>query len=196
MFYKYYKKLNLLSSTYVTGSQISFFVHKSLDLEDMKVYKEGQDFELKLIGNDFLAVAPKNSIHKKESDWSGPSRKVIGNGLLVRYTIFNTPWLGIKVHKFLKSDTDCLHDNPWDSISLILKGCYFELTETVAEIFSEGDIIKRKAEHKHSIHLCGADEAPIPCWTLFITFKRRRNWGFWKDGKFTGWRWYKNEGKC
>jgi len=45
---------------------------------------------------------------------------------LERFYIISTSWLGVYLHRFWASDDDGLHDHPWNSISILLKGGYYE----------------------------------------------------------------------
>lgn len=89
-------------------------------------------------------------------------------------------FFNIYLHHFLKSDYDrALHDHPWWSISFILKGEYKEHTpKGKPKIYRAGNIKLRGAKYTHRIELHKG-----PCWTLFITGPRVREWGFFcKDG--------------
>ncbi len=53
---------------------------------------------------------------------------------LIRYTLINIPYIGsIKIHKALVSDTGDLHDHPWNYMSIILWGGYWEWTQVEIE---------------------------------------------------------------
>jgi hypothetical protein len=108
---------------------------------------------------------------------------------LERYYLFlpdrdeNFPF-NIFIHKFLKGDSDNLHDHPWGFFTLILSGGYWEhvytdeaKSKTKRVWRAPGYWQKVEAEHIHRIEL---KEGNTPCWTLFIPFKRERVWGFWK----------------
>ena len=86
----------------------------------------------------------------------------------------------IFIHKFLKSDPDDLHDHPWGFRTIILKGGYWEHTEEGkfwrAPLFTQSV----DATYKHRIEL----KPDVDCWTLFIPYRRERDWGFFKDGKW------------
>lgn len=43
-----------------------------------------------------------------------------------RWILVGCPWFSIRVHKFLRSDNDVLHDHPWSFLTVILKGGYHE----------------------------------------------------------------------
>lgn len=110
-----------------------------------------------------------------------------------------TPWVwfcsrlpGLYLHRFLRSDDDrALHDHPWANASLILEGSYTEHTIDAGginrrHVLRAGDIsVRLSGKHAHRVELHDG-----PCWTLFFTGWRYREWGFhcpergwvpWKD---------------
>jgi hypothetical protein len=132
--------------------------------------------------------------------------------LLRYYLIPRNPICNCYLHCFLRDDDDrALHDHPWRSLSILLKGSYTEITftgytdpntgerELERRKYYSGSIIPRFAGYAHRVEL---DSYPntskrIPTWTLFITGPVVREWGFhcpsgwkhWKD--FTN---FKNTG--
>ena len=104
-------------------------------------------------------------------------------------------WLNIFLHRYTGPDwrDEGLHDHPWDSISIRLWGNYLKeyrpaTRESLDWIVDDGyypvkacflpRVVRRKAEDMHAIM-----DGAWPVWTLFVTFRRRRNWGFYtKDG--------------
>ena len=117
--------------------------------------------------------------------------KVIGGGerpyLFRWYLIPRNRWLNVYLHQFLRSDDDrALHDHPWWNMSLLLEGRYSEHTIRAGGINIRarrraGDVKFRSARAAHRIELTHG-----PCWTLFITGPRIREWGF--HCTHTGWR--------
>lgn len=100
-------------------------------------------------------------------------------------------------HIFLKSDPDgALHDHPWNYITVILKGGYWEIVPVMymgkIDRADNGDMITERiwrgpghirrcmAESFHRIEL----EEGITPWTMFIPGIRRREWGFDVAGKW------------
>jgi hypothetical protein len=84
------------------------------------------------------------------------------------------------LHQFLRSDDDrALHDHPWVNCSILLRGSYTEHTIQAggihkAEVLSAGTVrFRRTGAFAHRIELHDG-----PCWTLFITGPRYRQWGF------------------
>lgn len=112
------------------------------------------------------------------------------------WLIPRNPVLNVYLHQFLRDDDDrALHDHPWFWCSIILQGGYIEHT------IAAGGIHRRRVRREfsmrfgtpwgaHRIELikAGSPEAAehsatspgqtVPCWTLFITGPRLRNWGF------------------
>lgn len=90
-------------------------------------------------------------------------------------------WLNIYLHHFLASDDDrALHDHPWHSLSLLLRGGYIEHQADKIRNFTAPAIIPRSAICRHRLELIENKAA----WTLFITGPWLRVWGFWLDGEF------------
>ncbi|SKS72718.1 Uncharacterised protein [Mycobacteroides abscessus subsp. bolletii] len=86
----------------------------------------------------------------------------------------------IYLHRFHHSDTPPLHCHPWNFTSIILKGGYYEVTETATIYRRAGTIARRRAQHRHRVVL-PVDEhgRDIECLTITITGPRIRPWGFW-----------------
>jgi hypothetical protein len=92
-------------------------------------------------------------------------------------------WFNVYLHQFLRDDDDrALHDHPWFWCSILLVGSYIEHT------IAAGGVHKRKLREAPSIKISGPWRAHRiellpntlrqPCWTLFITGPRIRDWGF------------------
>ncbi|SKY23405.1 Protein of uncharacterised function (DUF550) [Mycobacteroides abscessus subsp. bolletii] len=121
--------------------------------------------------------------------------------LLRWYVIPRNRWLNIYLHKFLRDDDDrALHDHPWWFVSLMLWGQYVEVTEEGRSVrsapepwrFFWGDrpLAFRRGTWRHRVELVPAathsnqflarrDQRKLPCWTLIVTGRRVRLWGFW-----------------
>lgn len=113
---------------------------------------------------------------------------------LERFYILSTPWIGIYLHRFWADDDDGLHDHPWRSISVLLRGSYFEeLPERQGVPYGPTITKIRKPLHpifhfrgKHDAHriTLGANQ-PGSCWSLFIRFGfKRRTWGFYRNKRW------------
>lgn len=113
--------------------------------------------------------------------------------LLRWYMIPRNPFVNVYLHKFLRSDDDrALHDHPWWFVSLILRGAYAEVTEEGERERGPMSIAFRPATLRHRVRLfeqfrvVSRDNGvvrtvlePVPCWTLIVTGRRSRTWGFW-----------------
>lgn len=109
---------------------------------------------------------------------------------LIRYSIFSCKWFAIKIHKILISDDDCLHDHPWAFITFILKGGYVEHTTKGSKVYGRFSLLYRHLYHKHRL------EIHQPAWTLVVTFKKKKSWGFFTKNGWVEWFKYRSTGGC
>lgn len=123
---------------------------------------------------------------------------------LTRYIIFQSERISIFLHKFSESDYDDMHDHPWDFYSFILWGGYNEQTPLKNrdgsesryrnnEFIKPGRLIFRKAEHIHRVVL---REGNKKAWSLVVTLKKRKKWGFFTKLGFLSSREYFEKLKC
>jgi hypothetical protein len=89
-------------------------------------------------------------------------------------------FLNVYLHQFLRSDDDrALHDHPWANCSVLLRGEYTEHTiaaggvEHRRVLRAPGLRVRLSGRFAHRVELHAG-----PCWTLFITGPRYREWGF------------------
>jgi hypothetical protein len=85
----------------------------------------------------------------------------------------------------MRDDEDrALHDHPWPSVSIVVRGGYYEITRGHDGTFERrwygvGSIIFRRATYSHRVELArDADGHVVQCDTLFLTGPRLREWGF------------------
>ena len=119
------------------------------------------------------------------------NRAVESEDYLERFYILSTPWVGIYLHRFWADDDDGLHDHPWNSISILLHGMYFE-EQPERQSVPYGPTITRERSPLHPIcklrrrydaHRITISKEQPGAWSLFIRFGfKRRTWGFWRDG--------------
>lgn len=117
-----------------------------------------------------------------------------GENYLERFYILSTPWLGVYLHRFWASDADGLHDHPWNSISILINGVYFE-EEPERQCVPYGPTIIRRRSPLHPVckirsrydaHRITIDPNNPGAWSLFVRFGlKRRTWGFYQDRKWT-----------
>lgn len=126
------------------------------------------------------------------------------------YVIPRNPFCNVYLHQFLRSDDDrALHDHPWPSVSLMLRGRLLEHTfaepvyvrrlrfiratnagEAIApkmhvDLITAGSVRYRGARFSHRLELPAGEH----CWTLFLTGPTLRAWGFWCEGvRWVHWR--------
>lgn len=116
--------------------------------------------------------------------------------ILPRNRLFN-----IYLHQFLRHDDDrALHDHPWCSLSIVLKGGYYDITPGVDGTYQRrwygtGSIIFRRPSSAHRVELSrflpsrySSVHRQRPAWTLFITGPRVRDWGFLCPKGWVHWR--------
>lgn len=94
-------------------------------------------------------------------------------------------WCGgtLRIHRFLASDEDrALHDHPWWFATFPLTG--------YAEYVGTGGVEKRREVRPWRLHFRTAafqhrvELVQLPTWTLVLTGRKCREWGFWPDGVF------------
>jgi hypothetical protein len=107
---------------------------------------------------------------------------------LTRYYLFlknrNKFLFNIFLHRFHKSDEETPHDHPWGYCTLILRGGYWEwipffnemgeMTCEVQKWRGPGHFRICSPNSYHRIEL----KPGVTAWTLFMPFKKVRDWGF------------------
>lgn len=95
---------------------------------------------------------------------------------LRRWRLLQTPWFGIYLHAIYAPDADRhMHDHPWSFVSVLLRGGYAEQRpHRGIQLRRAGSIAFRTAEVFHRI----VTLSRTPTWTLVLTGRRRRAWGF------------------
>jgi len=110
---------------------------------------------------------------------------------------FNFGIGSIRLHHWIRSDDKRYgHDHPWWFITLVLKGSYTDIEHVPdgqingslyytynvrTDKLHAGSIRYRPSHHIHSV-----DVTPGGCWTLMLTGKKIRDWGFWVPRKSDG----------
>lgn len=142
-----------------------------------------------MIRSIILALAPRliGPSEKRRPDISigGEEDPYLRRWWLVpRNRFFN-----VYLHQFMRSDDDrALHDHPWWNLSILLAGRYVEHTISAGGINvrterQAGELKFRAAGAAHRIELIDG-----PCWTIFITGPRLREWGFHCPKGWVHWR--------
>lgn len=86
----------------------------------------------------------------------------------------------IRIHHWLASDDlRHQHDHAWDYIAFIFRGFYLEHVDGDVLVRKPGSITHYKAEHSHMVEI----NPSVGCWSLLITGRPRRDWGFYVPGR-------------
>ena len=100
------------------------------------------------------------------------------------------------LHHFVGSDwSRDMHDHPKLFVSIGLRGGYVEETPLThprsrfrkRTVFRAPWIRWFPPRHIHRVRI-----APAGCWTLVFVGKTRRDWGFWRNGRWIHWIAYVN----
>lgn len=84
----------------------------------------------------------------------------------------------IRLHHWLGGDDPRhMHDHAWWYVSVLLWGSYFERTPEGCKLRRTGSVAFYPAEHRHTVLGNGG------CWSLLITGKPVRQWGFYVPGR-------------
>ena len=109
-----------------------------------------------------------------------PDEEICGDYLHRYYLVPKNRFLNVYLHRFREPDPGRdLHDHPWWSVSIVLKGRYVEQYAEGSEIQSRTTgglrfLRLRRPTARHTI----TRVSPGGCWTLFITGPKVREWGF------------------
>lgn len=118
--------------------------------------------------------------------------RLTGEDYMHRYYLFmkdreSFPF-NVTLHKIVKSDEPIYHDHPWNYMTIVLKGGYWEHTpvfDDYGNVLKDnvcwrgpGSIIKRKASEFHWLEI---DEDIGYATTLFFMGQKVREWGFLSD---------------
>ena len=84
-----------------------------------------------------------------------------------------TRWFSIRIHHWYRGDDDRhFHDHNWNFWCMVLKGSYDDHSDNGIDTLNRWSVRYRKAEYSHIVKTNG-------CWTLVITGKQFRQFGFW-----------------
>jgi hypothetical protein len=139
------------------------------------------------------------------------SKRVIVNcdrdPYLHRWFVVRRDVFALFVHKFIRSDEDrALHDHPWDFIVIPIWRGYYEQSESgKRRVLPLLGTRFRRGTYRHRVELLRKPykDVPVyvhvgremPSWSLFIRFRKWRDWGFWEKTGFIQWQAWWNE-KC
>lgn len=118
---------------------------------------------------------------------------------LKRWYIFRCKTWSIRIHHIIGPDPDeHPHDHPWDFISIPLRGAYHENVYTLHRWGEKAGSLtnvprtvrwfsRHRAEDAHKIMRL---LRPKGVWTLFITGRERKKWGFITEVGWLPWKTY------
>lgn len=85
----------------------------------------------------------------------------------------------IRLHHWLHSDDlRHPHDHGWNFLAIVLKGSIVDRTTEGEDLRERFSVRYYPAAHQHMVVV---DE---PAWTLLLTGREHRRWGYWVNGKF------------
>ena len=99
-----------------------------------------------------------------------------------RYYLLRTPIGNLNLHIFHMSDPEYLHNHPWWSGGIILKGYYIESSLDGRKTYRPRFYIRwyRPTEEFHRVTI----PRGVKVWTLFWHGRRITDWGWLEDGVF------------
>ena len=133
---------------------------------------------------------------------------------LIRWELFKCKYFNIYLHKFLRSDADEHHDHTWNFYSFVFKGGYIEEipSKTWTGCFKEPffrkhilikpfSLLYRPATHRHRVVLHKRRNSDgsfgfTPAWSIVITGKYIRQWGFYTKRGWKNFKDYFKENGC
>jgi len=130
-------------------------------------------------------------------------RRADGTIYLKRWRLIQTPWFGVFLHRIGGPDPGVdLHDHPWSFRSVILRGGYTQVTAprhlacrwAAVEPGSPGWRLHYGAGQVNRMSLSMAHAIVAvdrtPTWSLVLTGRRQRVWGFHTPDGWVDWRDY------
>lgn len=114
---------------------------------------------------------------------------------------WNLPF-AVRIHEIVASDDSrAFHDHPWPWVSILLRGAYDETTPAFVSVvgttlrpthpsnptrrFAAPAVNRKAAEDLHVLTIPTGGRS---VWTLFLTAKKRRTWGFATPSGWFPWR--------
>lgn len=153
---------------------------------------------------------PERSKNNPKGRWKPINGRIDGDApYMVRYYLFECRWFDIYIHQIMRSDdSPDFHDHPWPFFHVILEGRYFEESPDIFESLTTpgkqivsfdhnlrkpGFMAFRPADYAHRLELTHGE-----VWTLVISGRKRREWGFLDriTGCWTQWRKYTEGERC
>ena len=110
-------------------------------------------------------------------NWLFSRRVIVSEDYMIRWHLIpQNRWCNVMLHRFNGADPGRdLHDHPWDFVTIMLRGHYWESVPAAHynDVLLPFSIRYRKAEYTHAV-----TTVYRPTWTLVMTGRYRRQWGF------------------
>lgn len=118
---------------------------------------------------------------ERRGSWRMIARRNHQTGELERYLkrfyLIRSPWFGVFIHQFWSSDEEDVHCHPWNNFTFVLRGGYHEHNASGECYWRPPGFFRfRQAEVFHRISV--GPHSRGHAWSLFVTFRRYRKWGF------------------
>lgn len=110
---------------------------------------------------------------------------------LRRWYIFRCKRFSIRLHHICLPDVDRWpHDHPWPFLAIILRGGYTETWSRAGNPWpTDRKRVRRFNTHRATdLHRITKFDRPSGAWTLFLTGREGRRWGFQTDEGWVHWR--------
>jgi hypothetical protein len=105
--------------------------------------------------------------------------------ILLRRTLAACRFGKLLLHEFMPNATDgAFHDHPASFLTFVLHGGYTDVTPEGKHDHVNAPTVRfRRAEHAHITEV-----GVLGCTTFVVMFRKRRDWGFFRDDKWYEWR--------
>jgi hypothetical protein len=98
---------------------------------------------------------------------------------LIRW-VFDFYLFSIRIHHWLASDDQRnMHDHPWGYVTFVIRGGYTDVNPNGRIPLPRWSLRKFPATHQHTTLV-----NPGGAWTILLTGRDKREWGFWVNGRF------------
>lgn len=98
----------------------------------------------------------------------------------IRRWVADFGFFSIRLHHWLSSDDQRhFHDHAWWYATFILKGSYTDRSPKGDRIMRPGMMAFYPATHQHTVKVNSGG-----CWSLLVTGRESREWGFWVKNRF------------
>ena len=110
---------------------------------------------------------------------------------LRRWYLFRCKWFSIRLHHIVLPDVDHWpHDHPWPFVAIVLRGGYDEVWDGPGHWKPRKikRVVRINAHRATDVHrIVRFHRGDAGAWTLFLTGRERREWGFTMPGGWMAW---------